>query len=203
MYIDLCIRPGSVDSLKTIVNLALKFNYEVIAIEVLSDNIASISELTIVRRHTYTNPNITSKVRERAPNTLLVYELSESTMIRALDKLKGRFHMLKLTSKALANLKRSHVRKLRNCGIPIEIVFNDIVTNGKVDSGFLKGFIKIIPYVESGDIELILSSGAKDHLELLHPMVAIALLKELGLSYLTSLKALTTSPKRVLEVIKL
>lgn len=202
MYIDLCIRPGSVDNLKNIVNFALKFNYRVIAVEVFNGDLSSINELIVIRRYTYTNPNVTIKVRERASNTLLAYELSESTMVRALDKLKGRFHMLKLTSKALTNLKRSHVRKLRNCGMPIEIVFNDIATNGRVDSGFLKGFIKIMPYIESGDIELIFSSGAKDHLELLHPMVAVALLRELGLSYLTSLKALTISPRRILEVIK-
>lgn len=201
MYVDLCVRPNNVDNLKAIMNLALRFNYKAIAIDMLSGNVSSTNELTIIRRYTYTSPSAVGKVRESISNTLLVYELSESSTIRALDRLRGKFHMLKLTSKALANLKRSHMRKLRNCGIPIEVVFNDVVVNGRVDPGFLRGFTKIVPYIESGDVDLIFSSGARDYLELLHPIVAVALLKELGLSYLTSLKALTTSPRRVLEVI--
>lgn len=204
MYIDLCVRPESVEELKAIANLALRLNYRAIAVEGINSDLSSISEkLIVIRRSTYASLSLAGEMRRAPPGALLVYELGDASAIRALDRLlKNGFHMLKLTCRALTNIRRDHVRRLRNCGIPVEIVFNEFVSDGKLSHGSVRGFNKILPYVEGGDVELVLSSGARDHLELLHPTVAVAFLRELGLSHLTSLKSLTASPKRVLEAVK-
>lgn len=200
MFVDINIRPEKPEYLRPILDQAARFNYSLVAVEGLSKELLRDLNvgIKVVPRFTYNNPRSLIKGQELS-NHVIVYELSDASAIRALDKLRGRVNALKLTNKALSNIRRRHLRSLRNCRIPIEIVFNDVVVNGKLDHDFLFGFSKLVPYIEAGYIDLILSSGAGNQYELMHPLTAMAILKELGLSYLTALKALTTSPSRALE----
>mgnify|MGYP001626205722 CR=1 FL=1 len=200
MFVDINIRPARPEHLRPILNQAARFNYRLVAVEGLSGESLMDLDISIrvVPRFTYSDLRSLSRGREPR-NHLIAYELCDTSAIKALDKLRSRVNVLKLTNKALSNIKRRHLRLLKNCRIPIEISLNDAMIDGRLDHGFLIGFGKLVPYIEAGHIDLILSSGAGNQYELLHPLTAIAVLKELGLSYLTALKALTTSPSRLLE----
>jgi len=194
MYIDLNIKYSN--RLDEVIDLAIKLGYKALAVEGINKPFEG--ELKIFPRVTY--PYTGKSIKLQRTNAFIkVLEVGEPSMIKALDRLRGKCHMIQLSSKALAGLRGRHIKLLKNSGIPIEIPLTNLIKDNCIHHTYIRGISRLAPYVERGVIELIISSGASTPLELAHPLHIVALLNELGLSYLTSLKAITTSPLRILR----
>ncbi|MEM1982700.1 MAG: RNase P subunit p30 family protein [Sulfolobales archaeon] len=200
MYVDLNISPYGNVELEKILRTAERMGYVAAAVEGLNKIVEG--NLVVLPRVTYRYMGKPLSADDYRKGHLVVYEVYEPAMIKSLTSLRGKCHAIKISGNVLVGLKKKYVKALRNCGIPIEISLKDLLTNNSINYNVLRGLIKLIPYIEKGDIELVVSSSAGDVFELMHPLEVIALLKELGLSELVSVKAVSSLPSRILKVVR-
>lgn len=199
MYVDLNIRPYRDADLSRILDTARRLGYKAIAVEGLNEKVKD--KLTVVPRVTYEYGGKLAISREGLEGFLIVYGLGELGVVKALNSLRGRCHLIKLSSNVLAGMRKKHIDLLRNCDIPVEISVKDIILNNEMNYNALRGLNKLLPYVERGDVELVVSSSAGNEFELIHPLEVIAILKELQLSELTSIKSVSSLPLRILRMV--
>ncbi|MCX8186849.1 MAG: RNase P subunit p30 family protein [Sulfolobales archaeon] len=199
MYVDMHIKPYNYGELDRILRTAKRMGYVAGAVEGLNGKV--ISDLTVLPRVTYRYSGKPLSPNESRKGCIIVYEICDPAMIKSLTNLRGRCHAIKIAGSVLSRLKRKYVGALRSCGTPVEISLKDIVVNNGVNYNTLRGLYKLLPYVERGDIELLISSSAGDEFELVHPLEVISMLRELGLSELTSTKAISSLPSRIMRVL--
>lgn len=199
MYVDLSIKPYDMSALSRILNTARRLGYEAVAVEGLDKDVEG--GLRCVPRITYKYVGRSTNSYEFLKGYLIAYELSEPTAIKSLNSLRGRCHVLRISNSVLAGLKKKYVSSLRGCGIPIEVSAKDLISDNGLNYNVLKGFNKLLPLIERGDVELVISSSAGDEFELIHPIEIVAILRELGLSELTAIKAVSSLPLRVLKMV--
>jgi len=199
MYVDLSIKPYDTSALGRILSTARRLGYEAVAVEGLDKEVEG--GLRCVPRITYKYVGRPISTYEFSKGYLIAYELGEPTDIKSLSSLRGRCHVLRISNKVLAGLRKKYVNSLRNCGIPIEVSVKDLILDNGLNYNVLRGFNKLLPLVERGDVELVISSSAGDEFELIHPLELVAILKELGLSELISIKAISSLPLRVLRMV--
>lgn len=199
MYVDLSIKPYDIATLDRILNTARRLGYEAVAVEGLDKEVGD--GLRCIPRITYKYVGRPTSSYESLKGCLIAYELDELTAIKSLNSLRGRCHLLRISNNVLAGLGRKYVNSLRGCDIPIEVSVKDLISDNGLNYNVLKGFNKLLPLIERGDVELVISSSAGDEFELIHPIEIVAILMELGLSELTSIKAVSSLPLRVLRMV--
>ena len=200
-YVDLNIKPYKNVDLSNLLKIASKLGYVAVAIEGVDIVSNEFNRLKVLPRVTYKYMGKPITTYEGLRGRLIVYEINQPTMIKALTSLRGRCHLIRIAKDALTGIKKKHINTLRSCRIPIELSVKELISNNSINYTYLKNFLKLIPYVERGDIELVVSSYAGDEYELIHPIQLIALLKELGLSELVAIKALTGVPMKILRMV--
>ena len=200
-YVDLNVRPYKNVDLNRVLRIASKLGYVAVAVEGVDVVSNEFNGLKVLPRVTYKYVGKPTTNYEGLRNHLIVYEIDQPTMIKALTSLRGRCHLIRIARDALTGIKKKHINALKSCKIPIELSVKDLISNNSINYTYLKNFFKLLPYIERGDIELVVSSYAGDEYELIHPLQLIALLKELGLSELIATKALTGVPMKILRMV--
>jgi len=168
--------------------------YRVICVEGLSRSIAHNGILFIPRK---TSNNINDLLRTKH-HILKVYLVSSPNDLKSYPKLRSIVALVCLSSKAFSVLTPKHVERLITLGLPIELAIRDVykvVNEGRN----LKGLDYLVSAVESGRLRLIACSGASTYLELLHPKVITSTLIELGVDEVNALKAVTSTPAKVIR----
>jgi RNase P/RNase MRP subunit p30 len=200
-YVDLNVRPYRNVDLNRVLRIASKLGYVAVAVEGVDVVSNEFNGLKVLPRVTYKYVGKPTTNYGGLRNHLIVYEIDQPTMIKALTSLRGRCHLIRIARDALTGIKKKHINALKSCKIPIELSVKDLISNNSINYTYLKNFFKLLPYIERGDIELVVSSYAGDEYELIHPLQLIALLKELGLSELIATKALTGVPMKILRMV--
>ncbi len=200
MYVDLNVKPYKDVDLRRLLETARRLGYRAVAVEGLDKRMVE-QDLVVVPRTTYSYLGRLTNISGGSDGYLIAYELTEPTMFKSLNSLRGRCHVVKLSPNALKGIKKKYISSLRNCGIPVEVSLKDMLTDNGVNYSVLRGLNKLLEYIEKGDIELAVSSSAGDVFELIHPYETVSLLRELGLSELTSVKAVSSLPARILRVV--
>ncbi len=199
MYVDLNVRPYGNADLSRMLSIACRLGYKAVAVEGLNRRVED--RLTVVPRITYGYGGRPALSHGGLEGFLIAYELSELAAVKALNSLRGRCHLVKISANVLGGMRKKHIKSLRNCGMPVEISVKDIISGNGVNYNTLRGLNKLLPYVERGDVELVVSSSAGDEFELVHPLEVVAMLRELRLSELTSIKAVSSLPARILRMV--
>jgi len=144
-----------------------------------------------------TSNNIDVLLRTKR-HILKAYLVSSPGDLKSYPKLRSTVALVCLSSKAFSVLTPKHVDRLVALGLPIELAIRDVykVMN---EGRNLKGLDYLVSAVESGRLQLIACSGASTYLELLHPKVITSTLIELGVDEVNALKAVTSTPAKVIR----
>jgi RNase P/RNase MRP subunit p30 len=168
-YVDLNVRPYRNVDLNRVLRIASKLGYVAVAVEGVDVVSNEFNGLKVLPRVTYKYVGKPTTNYEGLRNHLIVYEIDQPTMIKALTSLRGRCHLIRIARDALTGIKKKHINALRSCKIPIELSVKELISNNSINYTYLKNFFKLLPYIERGDIELVVSSYAGDEYELIHP----------------------------------
>jgi len=197
-YIDIGYFGGVEDGdLKELAYFASKLMIRAVAVEGLR-GFRELNNVLLVPRVTSSDAASLLKVPSGVIRSLIVKSRED---LKFSSRLKRVMHVVTLSKQALLRLDRTTIDKLIMLKLPVELRVNDILQ--LISAGrHLTRLTRLMRAVRLGKLEVLISSGASSPKLLLHPLVAISLLEELGLDELLAIKMVKHLPYRILMSVR-
>ncbi len=189
-FIEFCLM--SLD--KPILDNLSKYNYKVAIVEGIK-KLSRANDLILIPRITRTN---IEDLKVAPKNMVKVLKVRSNDDIKDPIRLRRIAHAISLTSEALLRLGRKSVEKLYNFDIPVELPLKSLL-DAMESQKYLKGLVNIIKAVLRKNLEIIFTACPSKPNEVIHPVMLISILEELGITGTYALKPLTLTPLRVLR----
>ncbi|RLG88970.1 MAG: hypothetical protein DRO18_00335 [Thermoprotei archaeon] len=189
-FIEFCLM--SLD--KPILGNLSKYNYKVAIVEGIK-KLSRANDLILIPRITRTN---IEDLKVAPKNMVKVLKVRSNDDIKDPIRLRRIAHAISLTSEALLRLGRKSVEKLYNFDIPVELPLKSLL-DAMESQKYLKGLVNIIKAVLRKNLEIIFTACPSKPNEVIHPVMLISILEELGITGTYALKPLTLTPLRVLR----
>jgi len=179
---------------KPILGNLSKYNYKVAIVEGIK-KLSRANDLILIPRITRTN---IEDLKVAPKNMVKVLKVRSNDDIKDPIRLRRIAHAISLTSEALLRLGRKSVEKLYNFDIPVELPLKSLL-DAMESQKYLKGLVNIIKAVLRKNLEIIFTACPSKPNEVIHPVMLISILEELGITGTYALKSLTLTPLRVLR----
>ncbi len=198
MFVDIQSRFRSLS--KEVVSIYRTMNYSYIVSTSIEES-TTINGIKIIPRVNVTRRELIERFNEfkiMRKNRLIALVVRDVDDLKGYVKFKNVLDLVYLSRDALLRLGKKGREKLIRLNLPVELCFKDVINSLSINK-FLRGLEGVIKdYVES-KVDIVISSGADESYEIVHPLIMESLLNNLGVPEGLSRKSIKDLPLRLLS----